>query len=314
MDNITATAKISDLIDTDHDLLRVLARLGIDESLGEKTLAEECNAHGLDVETIALLCTIHVSRGYRPSEEELRHCRPDAVLVYLHNSHDYYLDVAMCSISLALEQLVEPCPESRRQVFRTFFNDYKSELQNHFEFEEGKVIPYIRHLLEGQANQDGFTIDDFEENHSNIDEKLSDLKNLVMKSLPRECDKLQRIHLLQLLFALQDDLRFHTYVEDEILVPIVRLIERPGRHKSGLDEARNGTESDEGELSQREKEILSSIARGLLNKEIADERNISINTVITHRKNITRKTGIKTVAGLTVYAILNNLIDINSIE
>ena len=75
------------------------------------------------------------------------------------------------------------------------------------------------------------------------------------------------------------------------------------------------TPREEGEeLSAREKEILICVAKGMLNKEIADLYNISIYTVITHRKNITRKTGIKTVAGLTVYALLNNLIDINTIE
>lgn len=68
------------------------------------------------------------------------------------------------------------------------------------------------------------------------------------------------------------------------------------------------------ELSQREKEILVSVANGKSNKEIAEEHNISIFTVITHRKNITQKTGIKSVAGLTVYAILNKLIDIDDIE
>lgn len=73
--------------------------------------------------------------------------------------------------------------------------------------------------------------------------------------------------------------------------------------------------SGEGnELSSREKEILVCVAQGMLNKEIADKFSLSIYTVITHRKNITRKTGIKTVAGLTVYAILNNLIDINSVQ
>ena len=56
------------------------------------------------------------------------------------------------------------------------------------------------------------------------------------------------------------------------------------------------------------------MARGMLNKEIADRYHISIYTVITHRKNITRKTGIKTVAGLTVYALLNNLIDPAAME
>lgn len=68
------------------------------------------------------------------------------------------------------------------------------------------------------------------------------------------------------------------------------------------------------ELSAREKEILVCVAKGMLNKEIADHFNISIYTVITHRKNITRKTGIRTVAGLTVYALLNNLIDYSAIE
>lgn len=71
---------------------------------------------------------------------------------------------------------------------------------------------------------------------------------------------------------------------------------------------------DGEELSAREKEILVCVAKGMLNKEIADHYNISIYTVITHRKNITRKTGIKTVAGLTVYALLNNLIDMNTME
>ena len=72
--------------------------------------------------------------------------------------------------------------------------------------------------------------------------------------------------------------------------------------------------SDGGELSSREKEILVCVAKGMLNKEIADKLNLSIYTVITHRKNITRKTGIKTVAGLTVYALLNGLIDMGSVQ
>lgn len=66
---------------------------------------------------------------------------------------------------------------------------------------------------------------------------------------------------------------------------------------------------DDVELSKRETDVLVAVAKGMMNKEIADEMNISIHTVISHRKNITRKTGIKSVSGLTVYAMLNNLID-----
>ncbi|MBO8486198.1 MAG: response regulator transcription factor [Bacteroidetes bacterium] len=84
--------------------------------------------------------------------------------------------------------------------------------------------------------------------------------------------------------------------------------------RSALSSHEESPKSDGLELSSREKEILICVAKGMLNKEIADLYNISIYTVISHRKNITRKTGIKTVAGLTVYALLNNLIDSSSVE
>ena len=97
----------------------------------------------------------------------------------------------------------------------------------------------------------------------------------------------------------------------------VSLYDRPSdltrKLHGALDAKQPEVVSDGGELSAREKEILVCVAKGMLNKEIADKRNLSIYTVITHRKNITRKTGIKTVAGLTVYALLNNLIDMNSL-
>ena len=67
--------------------------------------------------------------------------------------------------------------------------------------------------------------------------------------------------------------------------------------------------NDDVELSKREVDVLVAVAKGMMNKEIADQMNLSIHTVISHRKNITRKTGIKSVSGLTVYALLNNLIN-----
>lgn len=67
--------------------------------------------------------------------------------------------------------------------------------------------------------------------------------------------------------------------------------------------------NEDVELSKRETDVLIAIAKGMMNKEIADQMNLSVHTVISHRKNITRKTGIKSVSGLTVYALLNNLIN-----
>ena len=70
-------------------------------------------------------------------------------------------------------------------------------------------------------------------------------------------------------------------------------------------------ETKNSELSNRERDVVKEIALGLTNKEIAEKLFLSIHTIVTHRKNITKKLGIKTTSGLTVYAIINNLIEIN---
>lgn len=64
-------------------------------------------------------------------------------------------------------------------------------------------------------------------------------------------------------------------------------------------------------LTDREIDVLKLLAEGFSNKEIADNLNISVNTVITHRKNISQKTGIKSVSGLTIYAVVQNLISLD---
>lgn len=305
--------RMADLVEADYHLLNVLGRLGIDGSFGRMTVDEACRRNGLDTDTFMLLCEVYADPQHNPPGELLRRCHPSDVMRYLHQSHDYYLNSALVRLASAIERLIAPCQGAQQKVIWKFFTDYKAELDKHFEFEESQVIPYVQNLLIGRRTP-GFSIDRFEENHSNIDEKLSDLKKLLMNSLPPECDGKLRLDLLNFLFVLQHDLARHTCIEDGVLVPMVRLIENP----SSLSEVRRDALQDDGEvhgeLSDREKEILVSVAQGLLNKEIADRHNISINTVITHRKNITRKTGIKTVAGLTVYAILNGLLDINSVE
>lgn len=81
--------------------------------------------------------------------------------------------------------------------------------------------------------------------------------------------------------------------------------------KNAIDENRKNPKNDLNELSSREKDILAAVAMGKTNKEIADEFNISIYTVISHRRNISQKLGINSIPGLTVYAIMNKLVDIS---
>ena len=309
MVKLSKKMKMADLVEADYHLLGLLSRMGLGNSFGDRSVEDVCSAAGVDSDTILMLCNIYLSSDFRPTAQQLADCRLDDILDYLHRSHDYYVNSSLVELDADIEALIEPCTPAQKQVFRKFFADYRQELQRHFDYEEKEVIPYVRNLLLGYRCTNS-SIDRFEENHAQIHETLSDLKNLIMKSLPVVCDSRRRVAVLMSIFNLEEDLARHTCIEDDVLVPMVRMLESPGRKAAAEDSPERGHE----ELSEREKEILVSVARGLLNKEIADLHNISINTVITHRKNITRKIGIKTVAGLTAYAILNDLIDINTIE
>ena len=297
--------KMAELINSNPSLPGVLTRMGIPFGFGEETVEEVCRRNGIDPETFLLICSVYAGDGSLPAKERIRKAELKDVLKYLRHSHAYYMEVAMQELTTALVRLTEPCDERQKNIIRKFFSEYKEELFKHLEYEEEIVFPQA----EAALHHGHFASDDYGENHSHVEEKLDDLKNLVMKYMPPVCGQQEIFRALSCISALQEDLSKHILVEDGILVPIVN------RKMHTTLESRFDIPGDKGEeLSAREKEILVCVAKGMLNKEIADAENISIHTVITHRKNITRKTGIKTVAGLTVYALLNNLIDINTIE
>ncbi|MEE0860679.1 MAG: LuxR C-terminal-related transcriptional regulator, partial [Paludibacteraceae bacterium] len=95
-------------------------------------------------------------------------------------------------------------------------------------------------------------------------------------------------------------------IEDDIL--------RPAITKQQTQTKQDTKEPETEALSDREKDVLIQLVKGLSNKEIADVLCISTHTVISHRKNITRKLNIHSTAGLTIYAIVNKLIDIHTIQ
>ena len=303
--HLSPSMKMADLVNLRFSLTGVLTRMGIPFGFGDATVEDVCARQDIDPETFLLICSVHAFDGYLPPKDRIRKASLKDVLKYLRLSHTYYMDVAMKELSTALVTLTEPCGEKHRSTIRKFFEEYRDELVKHLEYEEETVFPQA----EAALHHDRFASDEYGENHSHVEEKLEDLKNLVMKYMPSECGQQDVYRALSCIFTLQEDLAKHILVEDGILVPIVNR-----KMHTALETRWEPERNEEEELSAREKEILVCVAKGMLNKEIADAENISIHTVITHRKNITRKTGIKTVAGLTVYALLNNLIDINTVE
>lgn len=95
---------------------------------------------------------------------------------------------------------------------------------------------------------------------------------------------------------------------------VITISDTPGFIVTTVNKMLNSISPKEPEvLSDREIEVLKLLASGMANKEIADRLNISINTVITHRKNISQKTGIKSVSGLTIYAVVKKMISLENL-
>ena len=111
----------------------------------------------------------------------------------------------------------------------------------------------------------------------------------------------------------------HSRVEDIIFVPAIQRMEMQLKQndvtRNITDMVFKGSNSQNNEtLSEREKDVIIALVQGMANKEIADHLCISVNTVITHRRNIARKLQIHSPAGLTIYAIVNGLVDISSVK
>jgi len=275
--------KMAELLEKNPSLLGVFTRMGFNFGYGDATVAEVCRAAGTDPETFLLICRVYSQDSYRPSPEELEQADLSVIVRYLSLSHSHYMDVAMKDLAASLGRMIVPCGDETQRVIWKFFSDFKEELQKHFDYEEAYVFPYAGSPDAGIPDED----------HSGVEETLEDLKNLVMSHLPSSADQQEAYKVLQAIHSLQEDIRKHILLEETAL------------------EGRKADQPEDNTLSAREREILVCVAKGMINKEIADALNISVHTVITHRKNITRKTGIKTVAGLTVYALLNNLLEIS---
>lgn len=217
--------KLGDLIDANYKLLTILSRLGVRLGFGEITVEEMCRRYGLSADLFLLICRVYTFDGYVPScealgEDDLRH-----IVEYLRASHRYYAEYSLPRLREGVHATVEECDELHRKVLEKFFDDYFEEVTRHFAYEEETVFPYIDTLLE-RGRTTGFTIEKFEDNHSDVDEKLNDMKSIIIKYLPEDCPTEQRNDMLFEICRFEEDLARHTLIENLILIPLVAKIER----------------------------------------------------------------------------------------
>ncbi|SHM60345.1 regulator of cell morphogenesis and NO signaling [Xylanibacter ruminicola] len=311
-----ADDKMISLIRDNYDLLQALGSFGINLGFGDKTVRETCEDN--DVDTYTFLAVVNFAmNGYGEFNNDEQISVP-TLLHYLQASHAYFLEFQLPYIRRELSESLDENDSLGRLILK-FYDEYAHEIRRHMQYEQKTLFPYVQQLIDGEPAND-YNVETFSKHHGATDKKLRELKLLIIKYLPQD-----GLHNNQLTATLHDIyenevwLRQHAMVEDHIFVPAIRRLEQitkqqdVTRNISGMVFG-NATAQNPDALSDREKDVIISLVQGMSNKEIADHLCISINTVITHRRNIARKLQIHSPAGLTIYAIVNGLVDISTVK
>ncbi|WP_308247642.1 LuxR C-terminal-related transcriptional regulator [uncultured Prevotella sp.] len=306
--------KMISLIRDNYNLLQSLGSFGISLGFGDKTVSQVCEEQHVDTYTFLAVVNFTIN-GYRDFDDATRLSMP-TLLQYLKASHDYFIGFQLPFIRKELVDALDDKDNLARLILK-LYDEYARSVTAHMKYEEKNVYPYVEALLQGKSVTD-FEIDMYSKHHGQESNKLRELKSIIIKYLPS--DGLHNNQLSATLYDIYNNeewLSLHAQVEEEIFIPAVRRLEQKLKQSDVTAKISNmigknvdGTEA----LGEREKDVIVALVQGMTNKEIADHLCISVNTVITHRRNIARKLQIHSPAGLTIYAIVNNLVDISSVK
>lgn len=307
--------KMITLIKDNYSVLQALGSFGINLGFGDKTVNETCELNGVD--TYTFLAVVNLQLNNVGNFEDDEKISVPTLLRYLKASHAYYLDFQLPYIRRELTESIDENDKMGKLILK-FYDDYAHEVQQHMKYEEKTLFPYVQSLLEGRPASN-YTVETFSKHHEQTDKKLRELKLMIIKYLPTDA---KRNNLLTAtlydIYNNEEWLRHHADVEDFIFTPAIRRMEHQHKQndvtKNITTMIRNSDTEQSEPISEREKDVIIGVVQGLQNKEIADKLCISVNTVITHRRNIARKLQIHSPSGLTIYAIVNGLVDISSVK
>lgn len=291
----TPDDRMCDLVCDRYSVLQVMSRFGIAPGFGDKRIAEVCADREVDTATFLAVVNMHLGGGSAAAGEVSVRALTD----YLRNAHRYFLSFRLPAIRRKLIEAVDCSRSDVSLAIMRYFDEYAAEVDGHMAYEERTVFPYVEALLEGRPSD--YSIEVFRRRHDRVESHLSELKNIIIKYYPAGGTSALNGALFDI-FACEEELASHNAVEDEIFIPAVERLAAQG-----------GAEPRPEPLSAREREIIVCVVKGMTNKRIADVLCISTHTVVTHRRNIAAKLQIRSAAGLTIYAIVNKLVDLSEI-
>ena len=309
---------MSDVISDDYRMLQMISRFGITLGFGDQTVAETCRKAGVEVTTFLTVVNYLKDMAHAHINEMAELISLPDFIRYLKNTHTYFVDFRLPGIRRKLIEALD-C-SSRNQIsmlILKFYDEYAAEVANHMAYENTHIHPYVEDLLAGKLSS-AVTYAELASrhlgNHASIEKSIAELKNIIIRYYPAGSNAQLMGEVLMDIYMTEEDLLTHCHMEDTLLAECVRRLEEDLQQRGTEDvceEPASVADRTAGEdVSQREREIIVQVVKGLSNKEIADALFISVNTVMTHRRNISRKLGIHSTAGLTIYAIVNGLVSL----
>lgn len=308
----TIMSCMRDIVFDNPSVLPALSRFSIPLGFGESTVGDVCRSNNVDAPT--LLAVINYICGF-PAEDSSIDL--PTLINYLKSAHDYFLAYILPSIRAKLiTAITTGTPGDFTFLFVKLFDQYVDEVRRHLLFEETEIFPHVRSLVEGKPVPD-FSISRFKDSHTPIVGKLGDMKELFIGHFTAEDARVDMLNTVLFdIIVLERDLTTHCHLEDDLFIPaVIKLEHKIEEHRidpvTPTERERNLDENGDIILTPREREIVTAIALGLSNKEIADRLCLSIHTVTTHRRNISAKLNIHSSSAITLFALMHGLITLD---
>ncbi|MFA7290402.1 MAG: hemerythrin domain-containing protein [Melioribacteraceae bacterium] len=228
---IKAGMKISDLIFDNPSLLLLLENLELDFISGERTIEQVC--HEKNISAAVFVSIANLFNGFYPTgEEQFNSADIPTIIKYLKNAHNYYENEKYPEIRNCIEELYKENNSPEIQLIGKFFDEYFNEVKEHLAYEDKVAFPYFYKLYNSSASHshdkanEKYSSNEYHDHHSDIESKLTDLKELLLKHIPVKNDRIIRRKIFISLSDLEHDLNIHSTIEETILIPIVSQLEK----------------------------------------------------------------------------------------
>ena len=226
---------MADIIHLDYHLLSVLYRFKINLGFGEKSVEQICKENNVNPDFFLEIANAFIDKDYFP-DDELQNFSLSIIIDYLKATHRYYIEEKIPELENLFQILTNNGTSNNLKMIQQFFEKYLDEFHKHINREEQTVYPYILQLEKDFTREkttaeflkllEQYTITNYETEHDDIEEKLFDLKNILIKYIP-PMDDYHLIHqILSKLFRLEKDINDHSHIEDKVLIPKVKKMEK----------------------------------------------------------------------------------------